>query len=239
MARASNCPKVRSSCAELSFICTLLSVHQGAALRDIAGCGGLPPQGGQMRSSVIPRCVLRLGTAHRQLRSGNVSLNNLCQMRARLIRWRDNLFQRFSRPVFRHATIAISWNRFCPDRVYLEGSYSVARRSAMQIKKGAIWWNSEMVPHGASGPAIYPRPCNGCPSGPPGTSSGTRRALWDDFSLKSPTSAKETFARTARTHGASRCVSLPCRSAEATIWEAAMSTLTRKDVTALFGELDD
>src|SRR5262245_26395303 len=71
----------------------------------------------------------------------------------------------------------------------------------MQIKKGAIWWNSEMVPHGASGPAIYPRPCNGCPSGPPGTSSGTRQALWDDFSLKSPTSAKETFARTARTHG--------------------------------------
>src|SRR5262249_21792625 len=39
------------------------------------------------------------------------------------------------RHVFRHATIAISWNRVCPDPVYLEGLHSVARRSVMQIKK--------------------------------------------------------------------------------------------------------
>src|SRR5262249_25221868 len=32
----------------------------------------------------------------------------------------------------------------------------------MQIKRhDSVWWNSETVPHGASGPAIYPRPCSG------------------------------------------------------------------------------
>jgi len=31
--------------------------------------------------------------------------------------------------------LAMSWNCFCPDPVYTEGSHSVARRSAMQIKK--------------------------------------------------------------------------------------------------------
>ena len=36
------------------------------------------------------------------------------------------------------------------------------RRCRSRNTIGAIWWNSETVPHGASGPAIYPRPCSDC-----------------------------------------------------------------------------
>jgi len=63
MARASNWPKVRSSCAELSFIArSFRSALRRCAARYRA-LRGLPPQptsGGQMRTSVIPRGLGKL-----------------------------------------------------------------------------------------------------------------------------------------------------------------------------------
>src|SRR6266571_2317186 len=49
-----------------------------------------------------------------------------------------------------------------PDTSKARIDYTGDRRCRSKSTIGAIWWNSETVPHGASGPAIYPRRCNGC-----------------------------------------------------------------------------
>src|SRR5215468_2153549 len=51
---------------------------------------------------------------------------------------------------------------FSSDAVLPSLIYTGDRRCRSKNTIGAIWWNSETVPHGASGPAIYPGPCSGC-----------------------------------------------------------------------------
>src|SRR5262249_26642499 len=59
------------------------------------------------------------------------------------------------------------------------------------------------------------------------------------WSTSSRPSRKRKNRKTRRETRLSRPVSPTLTSAEASIWEAAMSALTRKDVTALFGDLAD
>src|SRR5258707_15758008 len=59
--------------------------------------------------------------------------------------------------------LSIGWNRFCPDLVNsspriagISGAriaHTGDRRCILKDTIGAIWWNSETVPHGASGRA--------------------------------------------------------------------------------------
>src|SRR5262249_4685113 len=95
-----------------------------------------------------------------------------------------------------------------------------------------------------------------CHWGAPGRSSGTRRALWGDFFFKSPTSAKDTFARqrgrmddqnpTAMKRPSGRPAVLVCSIALAAAagasaslvpdgWRAPVHSASLQSAAALFG----